>query len=229
MVTRPGWATAMAEFAVDVVYPKRCATCRLRGAWVCDDCLASSPVFTQPWCLRCGAPVPARPCSCAALPTSVGRLRSVGTYEGWLGDAIRRFKYDGEWARKQHLGASLARLVATEVPSRALLVPVPIHRARLRERGYNQAALLAAVASAQTGLPCADALTRTRDTPHQVGLGQTGRLANVRDAFAVGSDVSGQLVVLVDDVVTTGATLGACADALLAAGAADVWAVTLAR
>ena len=229
MVTRPGWATAVAEFAVDVVYPKRCATCRLRGAWVCDDCLASSPPFSPPWCPRCGASVPDRTCSCAALPASVARLRSWGPYDGWLGDAIRRFKYDGEWARKQHLGASLARLVATEVPQQALLVPVPIHRARLRERGYNQAALLATTASAQTGLPCADALTRTRDTPHQVGLGQTGRLANVRDAFAVGSDVSGQLVVLVDDVVTTGATLGACADALLAAGAADVWAVTLAR
>lgn len=229
MVTRPGWATAVAEFAVDVVYPKRCATCRLRGAWVCDDCLASSPPFSPPWCPRCGASVPDRTCSCAALPASVARLRSWGPYDGWLGDAIRRFKYDGEWARNQHLGAALAQLVTAEVPSQAVLVPVPIHPARLRERGFNQAALLATTTARLTGHSCEDALARTRDTPHQVGLGQAHRHANVRDAFVARVDVNGRFVVLVDDVATTGATLGACADALLAAGAAEVWAVTLAR
>lgn len=227
-MTGISWA-AVADFAADIVYPKRCATCRLRGTWVCSACEAATPAFAQPWCPRCGAPSGLQPCICGDLPTSVARLRSVGSYDGWIGDAVRRFKYEGEWARQGHLGLALAPLLTAEVPPGAWLVPVPAHRKRLRERGYDQAALLADSAASFSGHDCFELLERTRDTPHQVGLGQTERLANVQDAFAVRGDVSGLHVVLVDDVVTTGATLGACATMLLDAGAIEVWAVTLAR
>ena len=110
----------------------------------------------------------------------------------------------------------------------SLVLPVPLHRDRRKQRGYNQAALIADTVSRALQLPCLpDALQRVRATPTQTGLGRQGRLKNLRDAFAVRLDVVDAHVALVDDVITTGATTTACAEALLAAGAAtvDVWAV----
>jgi ComF family protein len=110
------------------------------------------------------------------------------------------------------------------------LVPVPLHRARERQRGYNQSRLLAREMSASLDWPVVEALARLRNTPAQVGLNRAQRLANVRDAFCVtDASVAGRRVLLIDDVCTTGATLGACSQALRRAGARSVWALTLAR
>ena len=116
-----------------------------------------------------------------------------------------------------------------EPPRSRLVAPIPLHRSRLRERGFDQAALLARAAARRFGLPCADLLVRTRPTKAQVGLDRTRREANVRGAFRARVAAPGARVCLVDDVLTTGATAADAARALLAAGAAHVEVRTLAR
>lgn len=220
------------ELLIETVYPRRCAGCGRRGRWVCDRCAARLTVFQPPWCPRCGAPEgqPNTRCRCGQLPESLDRVRSTTLYAGWLRQAIIAFKYEGERARADHLGACLVDAVAALLPADAL-VPVPLHQRRLRERGYNQAALLAHRVSAVVGVPVTEALIRTRPTPQQVGLDAARRQANVRGAFAAapGAEVDGLRFILIDDVLTTGATLGACAEVLRVAGAASVAAATLAR
>jgi ComF family protein len=149
-------------------------------------------------------------------------------YKDWLRQAILSFKYEGERARKDHLGILLIPTLKSLQPV-DLFVPVPLHQRRERHRGYNQARLLAAVASASLGTPITDALVRKRDTPQQVLLTGNDRRVNVVSAFEIIGDIAGAHVVLIDDVVTTGATIDACADALRRGGAASVQAVTLAH
>lgn len=227
---RRGWVAAR-SFAVETVYPRRCAGCGRRGAWVCDDCRRNLPLFGPPWCDGCGVPPALGRCRCGSLPPGVDGARSVGPFGGWLRDAILDFKYRDERARAEHLGDELATVVA-RLPAVDALVPVPLHPGRERRRGYNQAALLAKRVAAVTGTPTVEALTRVRAAPRQVGSGASQRHANVEGAFALHPSapaVAGRTLVVVDDVLTTGATVGACAEVLRAAGAAEIWVATLAR
>ena len=141
-----------------------------------------------------------------------------------------QFKYHGEWARTEHLAEPLARVIADLQPF-DVLVPVPLHPARLRHRGFNQSLLIAQRAAVHLGVEVQDDLIRTRRTDAQVTLGSDQRLANVFGAFAVRGDteLSGLSVVLIDDVITTGSTLSACAEALHKVGASRVMAATIAR
>ena len=219
-----------ADFVIDFVYPKRCAGCSRRGTWLCDDCRMELPCFTSPWCDRCGVPGTYSRCKCPSTPGNLEQVRSVGPFDGWLRGAVVQFKYYGEWARAAHLGEPLATAVA-HLQEIDVLVPVPLHSARLRQRGFNQSLLLAQHAGSLLGIEIVEALVRTRRTSAQVNLGAEQRLANVAGAFAVqpNVEVAGLSVVLIDDVVTTGSTLSACAEALLRAGAASVRAACLAR
>jgi ComF family protein len=169
-------------------------------------------------------------CHCADLPSGLARVRSLGPFAGWLRSAIIAFKYQDEWGRGDHLGDRLVGPLGS-VPAIGVIVPVPLHPTRHRQRGYNQSALIARRAGGTLSTPVWEALMRVRPTDRQVGLGAVARRANVAGAFevAAGARLEGQHVVLVDDVITTGATLAACAEALRAAGAAEVSAVTLAR
>lgn len=164
------------------------------------------------------------------MPDTLAAVRSVGPYEGWLRGAISEYKYQGEWARASHLG-SLVAGVTTDLAPFAALVPVPLHRTRLRHRGFNQSRLLADHAALRLDAPVEELLQRSRRTEAQVGLGAPERVQNVTHAFSAvaGSSIAGKSLVLVDDVFTTGATLSACAHALLHAGATSVSAVTVAR
>jgi ComF family protein len=219
-----------AEFAVDLVYPKRCAGCNRRGSWLCDGCGRVLPLFTPPWCDRCGVPGTYLRCKCRSTPGNLEKVRSVGPFDGWLRGAVVQFKYHGEWARAAHLGSLLASAVEQLQPIDAL-IPVPLHPTRLRQRGFNQSLLLARRVGDVLGADVVDLLSRTRRTEAQVNLGAEQRMANVAGAFAVrpNTSVADLSVVLIDDVVTTGSTLSACAKELIGAGAKSVKAVSLAR
>jgi ComF family protein len=139
-------------------------------------------------------------------------------------------KYHGEWGRAALLGDELANALAGEFRCE-VIVPVPLHHSRLKQRGFNQAQLIATRLERQLDLPVEPLLRRARRTGAQVHLDASKRMANVADAFVVDHEfvVNGRSILLVDDVVTTGATLSACAAALVRYGAAAVSAATLAR
>lgn len=223
-------AASVRDELAGIVYPPRCAGCGRRGFWLCAACEATAPPFQPPWCPRCGAVATRSACRCAELPLVLTRLRSALPYDGWVRQGIISLKFHDETARAEHLGRHLTPLLA-EFGTIDGLVPVPLHPRRLRERGFNQALLLAGQAAAGQVAIRDDLLVRIRPTPHQVGLGAEQRRANVHGAFAVppGLDLTGMRLVLIDDVLTTGSTLGNCAEALAIAGAASVGALTLAR
>jgi ComF family protein len=158
-------------------------------------------------------------------------IRSVAYLEGVLREAVHWFKYRGRTALAMPLGDLMATYWMQHPMPADIVVPVPLHVTRLRERGYNQAALLACAMARQVGLVINEqALTRQRATAPQVELSARQRKENVHDAFRCsGSELIGKQVLLVDDVCTTGATLEACAVALYEGGASGVWALTLAR
>lgn len=159
--------------------------------------------------------------------------RSVGPHEGWLASAVHALKYEGESARATHLGQAMAPLLhgVMEDEPGSLIVPVPLHRRRERERGYNQSLLLGRAAAGPWAISIApSALRRVRRTAQQVGLSSTERAINVDGAFVADIEqVMGRPIVLLDDVLTTGSTVAACATVLLDAGAAAVAVVTLTR
>ena len=221
----------MANSLVDVVYPKRCAGCGARGEWVCPICLNDLPVFAPPWCPRCGIPMRFGPCRCAAIPAPLVSIRAVGPYTDWLRSAIIALKYEDELARAEHLGGLLGTTLG-DLGRANVIVAVPLHPRRERERGYNQSLHVARYAARKLDLPVLPLLRRTRATARQVGLDAAARRANVVSAFE--ADVGAALghpvdhVVLVDDVMTTGATLAACATALTGIGVGQVDAAALA-
>jgi ComF family protein len=206
------------------------------GAWLCATCSRRIRSLEEPLCPRCGRELEdhRRSCGCQARLRALARIRSAAAYQGPLEQALHRFKYEG-W---RVLAPTLAGLMADRLlepigtaGERATLLAVPLHRRRLRERGYNQSELLARELRRRWARhEVAGRLVRLRDTPPQVGLDRPGRRQNVAGAFAwVGPDLAGRPVLLVDDVATTGSTLEACGRALRAAGAGRIEAVTVAR
>ncbi len=215
--------------AIEIAYPPRCSGCGLRGRWVCEECLASVPLFGDPRCPLCSLPLGRAPCDCQALPAQVDALWVAGPFDGWLRSAIHSYKFSGETARAAHFAELLAPGFAGYAPDTAL-APVPLHPRRKRQRGYDQTSILAQAIARQTGHPIFTGLRKSRDTPHQVGLDRTQRAANLHDAFEVVPGVTMPAhLVLVDDVSTTGATLTECAIALRRAGATAISAVVIAH
>lgn len=219
----------VAQAVGDLVYPPRCAGCGHRGVWVCDRCKRKTHQIEPPWCQRCGAGENIA-CICNHLSPDLDFVRSAAIYHGWVRSAISSFKYEGERARAEHL-ALLAAPLLREVRSPVALVPVPLHPSRQRKRGYNQAELLARVIARDTGMPIDVVLQRAVATRQQVGLPAAQRALNVKGAFAIasGATIPGRRFLLIDDVMTTGSTLDACAEVLKSGGAQWVGAVTIAR
>lgn len=196
---------ALLEGLLDLLAPPRCAACdAVLEAGACGFCDACT-VLLEPDPLRVGAFL----------------------YGGPLADAIRRFKYGAQPELSRPLGALLADAAIARGDAADLVVPVPLHRARLAHRGYDQAALLARPVARALGVPLGHPLRRLRATRAQAGLAPPERSLNVRRAFAC-KPVEGAIL-LIDDVRTTGATLFACAEALREAGADEVRMITLAR
>jgi ComF family protein len=223
-----------------VVFPQACPACHrsldrpTRGP-LCGDCWLRLPRHPQPACACGGSASPAGACGrCRRGLSAFAAGASLGPFEGPLRTAIHELKYGGQ----RRVAARLAEAALQDETVRALvataavLVPVPLHPRRRRERGFNQSELLAREIGRRTGTPVAPAaLVRRADTRPQTGLSAAARRANVKGAFAVRQRVrvAGRCVVLVDDVYTTGATARACARALREAGASDVRLLTMAR
>jgi len=229
----------------DIIFPPRCIACgelleRHDPLPFCPPCMAGIHFIGSPLCPRCGTPFPAAEgedhlcggCLITERPYAVAR--SVGRYEETLLMAIHRFKYRG----KTGIGDLLSRIMADfadktwDMTVFERILPVPLHRRRLRERGFNQAVILARGLSKRFNIPLDfTALRRDLFTPPQVGLDRKQRLANVRGAFTVAHPerIVGRRLLLVDDVYTTGSTLTECARVLIRAKAEAVAILTLAR
>lgn len=204
---------------------------------MCAGCWRSILPLTAPLCDRCGDALPTwrstsvaagRCPRCRRTRREVDRARAIGTYDGALRAVIHALKYEGRRSLARPLAALMRVRGADVLEGADCLVPVPLHRSRRRERGFNQAADLAR----HLGPPVTEALRRVRPTRTQTGLPQAQRHDNVRGAFAVtraGGTLAGSAIVLVDDVSTTGATLDACARVLKEAGVREVRALTAAR
>lgn len=177
---------------------------------------------------------------CRRIEPPFARAAAYGSYESGLRELIHLLKYGGVRPAANVLGRMLADAIATlepELPANSVtVIPVPLHRTKFRQRGFNQAELIAR--AAMKIRPCGDrlhlcagALERKRDTASQIGLTSHQRRENLRGAFAVAQpeSVKGRGVLVVDDVYTTGATVSECARGLRRAGAAKVWVATVAR
>jgi ComF family protein len=190
---------AAADAALDLLLAPRCAGCGAAGSWLCLAC--------RDLC----------------EPVRAGRITAAGTYGGALREAIHRFKYGGERALANELGALVAERVAADLATGVpldVVVPAVLHSRRARSRGYDQAWLLATVVAERTGLPLRVPLRRIRPAAPQVQLDRAARAENLRGAYvAEAGALRGARVALVDDVATTGATLAAATGALRAAGA----------
>lgn len=217
-----------------LVFPERCVSCGQVGSLFCDGCQQKVELVLPPLCPLCGYPSSDnQPCRrCQQSPLAVDGIRSVAFFEGPLRRAVHALKYQGLRASAVPLGRLMrAHWQRDPLPADAI-VPVPLHRRRLRERGYNQAALLARAFASEIGLPVYENwLVRTKATASQVELDAVERKKNVGGAFQCPNCdvVSGRQVLLIDDVCTTGATLEACSLTLRQAGAKSVWAFTLGR
>ncbi len=202
------------DWLLNLFFPDRCVQCGQTGTLFCPRCCAKL-----------------RPYPLDDAPAGLNGVAVAWLYEGGLRKAIHRMKYTGARRMAQPLGAMIAVAAQHQLPPADAVLPVPLHADRLAERGFNQAEELARQVAQRNGLPLlCTGLERQRDTGHQAGLSRAERRTNIAGAFVWRANQPPPLrVILVDDVLTTGATLVACADALRAAGSREVYAAALAR
>jgi ComF family protein len=221
----------------DFVYPPVCYGCdsEIEEGLVCEGCRIALFTHELAVCPTCGRPCTRTAETCGQCDTAfhLSRARALGLYVPPFDQLVQAFKYSGKTKVGELLGRALASLVQQdEVLSAADVVcPIPLHPARLRERGFNQSLLLAAAISMSSGIPLADCLTRPKNTPTQTRKTKPeDRQKNLAGAFRLRFDarVGGKKVLLVDDVMTTGATLDQAARELLKGGAASVLGVVVA-
>ena len=229
-----------------LIFPSDCAVCHIplrhEGVpFICQACWTGLAPLSGPCCPQCGQPFsspvalahsPTHTCgACRQRPPAFTKAWSLYAYQSPLKEALGLLKY----RKKVTLAHPLSRLLIQHVPllpSVDMIMPVPLHAQRLREREFNQSALLAKPLSQHLGLPLVlGQLIRVRQTVPQTSLTKKERLLNLRGAFAVSQSekIRGKTILLVDDVMTTGTTIHECAKTLLKAGSNQVYGLSLAR
>lgn len=238
---RAGWTHA-ARLALDVALPAQCVACRepVAGDGLCGACWSKLSFIAPPFCARLGIPFVYDPgpgvlsMQAIADPPAYVRARAAVRYDDIARTLVHALKFQDRTDLAPAMGRWMARAGRELLTESDALVPVPLHWRRGWSRRFNQSGALARSIASQSGVKlAADVLKRIRPTAHQIGLPRNERAANVQGAFAVPQayrhDVKGRRLVLVDDVLTTGATVDACARALLRAGAARVDVLVFAR
>jgi competence protein ComFC len=225
--------TNLKRVALDLFFPEWCIGCGKEGDYICRTCRQGLPVITPPVCPRCGRPQSqGMICSgCSDVQSEIDGIRSPFVFNGIIRQAIHEIKYRNLRALVPSLAGLLHNYLVENPVTGNVLVPVPLHRKRWRERGYNQSALLARELGRLSGLPLVvDCLVRHNYAPPQArSAGVSERYKNVTDAFTcLDHRLQGKQVLLIDDVSTSGATLNACARALKAAGTTTVWGLVMA-
>jgi|Deesub1362A_J573_1020465.scaffolds.fasta_scaffold00663_4 ComF family protein len=227
----------MVERLLDILFPQSCPICSAssinhRIAPICPECWQAISPYNGTMCRRCGRPIvsgAATMCGdCLRDEPPFTYARGYGLYRGGLEVAIKEMKYHGIKRLSSPLAELLLRL---PMPSVDVIIPVPLHGRRLRQRGFNQSALIARYVSKGLGRPLlVNSLVRTRDTLPQAGLSANERRRNIRGAFSVNERglIYKKRIMLIDDVMTTGATVMECSRTLKEAGAGDIYVFTLA-
>ena len=231
-------ASRLFRSVLDFALPPRCSGCGTIVEEVdsfCADCWRKLEFLGPGGCSRCGLPLRATDAGtcavCLAKPPRLDRIQAAVAYDDISRSIAMRLKYGRKVALARTMSRYMRPLIG-EVPAEALIVPVPLHRLRLWNRGFNQSAIVARELSRRTGVPVAlDALQRVRATPPLKGLNMRQRRKAVAGAFRAskGAELRGRTVVLIDDVLTTGSTANACARVLKRAGAARVELISWAR
>lgn len=221
------------RIALDLLFPQCCVGCGREGDYICRACRRSLLPITPPVCPRCGRPQPGGTLcpGCVNWPGEIDGIRSPFRFDGVMRQAIHELKYRNLRAIARPLAELLSDYLTVNPVPGEILVPVPLHRKRLRERGYNQSGLLARELGKLTGLPVVDGcLVRQRPAPPQARTASVSeRHSNVAGAFTCrDGGLRGKQVLLIDDVATSGATLNVCAGALKSAGATSVWGLVMA-
>ena len=226
---------------LDIIYPPRCISCTeatTQGAHLCAACWGDANFISGTTCETCGSPLPGvdpepgQQCdSCTTYPPAWDHGRALFLYEGTGRNLVLSLKHADRTDLAQPLARWMARIAPDLLEKADVIAPVPLHWRRLFKRRYNQSAELVRHLGHLSGRPVVtDMLTRTRKTIPQEGMTRTERFENQADAFALGDhDVRGKNILLVDDVMTSGATLSACTEILRAAGADQINVLVLAR
>jgi ComF family protein len=232
---------------LDLLFPPRCVSCGAGGAVLCAACVAELRSPAPPLCAHCGRSLASFSadhrstanrcplCAPGTTPSALTAIRVALRYEGGARKAIHALKYNGQRRLAEPLGDLLAEAYRREPWPVELIVPMPLHATRERQRGYNQAMLLARSCGTRLGVPVrGELLRRVRATESQTHLSRAERQSNVAGAFALAgraatAEVAGKHILLLDDVTTTGSTLEAAARALASASPAAIWALALAR
>ena len=217
---------------LDLVFPRTCAGCGREGGYLCDECEAAIPRLEPPQCRLCSASSRSSLCAwCQSVNQPFNGITAPYRWTGVVQELVYSLKYRNVRASAPRLARLMSAHLAETSISPDIITPVPLHLSRERERGYNQSELLAMGISKSTGIPIANGLlARVRNTPPQVSMSTPEeRRRNVVGAFECVGDAAGKRVLLVDDVVTTGATVAECSAQLRQAGAASIWVLSLGR
>ena len=222
----------ISDFILDTIFPKFCINCGQEGKWICVDCVKKIIFIQKRTCPSCNRlNKTGKFCQKCRKKSSLAGIISAAYYDGILKEAIHKFKYEGFFDISHELGKMLSKSVQKNHFGSAILIPVPLHKKRLNFRGYNQSLLLCREIAKKGNFIINKNLIRIKNTKPQIELPGRARRKNIKKAFLWkgGNEIRKRVVLLVDDVYTTGSTLEECAAELKQAGAEEVWGIVLAK